>query len=177
MNRSNHPRERPYAALLAVATVAAFSTGCAGARDEPDSAHGKHTDRQGQVAERGASVMPFDLERTTHRFTKTETGGVQTVVADDPGDGTQISLIQQHLQHEAVLFRRGDFTDPTKIHGTDMPGLTALRNSAGKIAIDYATTADGARITYTSTEADLRTALHAWFDAQVSDHGAHATHG
>jgi hypothetical protein len=176
MNRSDRPRTLPYAALLAVATMAALSAGCAGARDEQTQPTGA-TDRQTKVAERGASVMPFDLERTTHRFSKTETGGVQTVVADDPDDSTQIGLIQQHLRHEAEQFRGGNFTDPADIHGSDMPGLTALRNSAGKITIDYATTADGARITYTSTDTDLRSALHAWFDAQVSDHGAHATHG
>jgi hypothetical protein len=174
MNRSDRLRARPYAALLAVATVAALSAGCAEARDEQTQPPGS-TDRQAQVAERGASVMPFDLERTTHHFTKTETGGVQTVVSDDPGDSTQINLIQQHLRDEADRFRRGDFTDPADIHGNDMPGLAALRNSAGKITIDYESTADGARVTYTSTDTDLKTALHAWFDAQVTDHGQHAT--
>jgi hypothetical protein len=134
-------------------------------------------DRQAQVAERGAAVMPFDLERTTHRFAKTGTGGVQTVVSDNPTDATQIGLIQEHLGGEAARFRGGDFADPARIHGTDMPGLAALRDSAGKVAVDYADTADGARITYTTSEPALVAALHAWFDVQVSDHGTHATHG
>jgi hypothetical protein len=121
--------------------------------------------------------MPFDLERTTHRFTKNSSGGVQDVVADDAGDTTQIALIRQHLQHEADRFRRGDFTDPARIHGTDMPGLAALRAGSGKVTVDYTATADGARITYTTADAALVTALHAWFDAQVGDHGSHATHG
>jgi hypothetical protein len=33
-------------------------------------------------------------ERTTHQFAKTDTGGVQTVVADDPQDTTQITLVR-----------------------------------------------------------------------------------
>lgn len=119
--------------------------------------------------------MPFDLERTTHRFTKTDTGGVQTVVADDPRDTTQIALIQQHLTMEVERFRRGDFTDPARIHGSEMPGLAALRAHGGKITIEYGNTADGARATYTTDDAELRGALHHWFDAQVSDHGQHAT--
>jgi hypothetical protein len=119
--------------------------------------------------------MPFDLERTTHQFTKTGTGGVQTVVADDPQDTTQVTLIQQHLTAEVERFRRGDFADPAAIHGNQMPGLQALRAHGGRITIDYQTTSDGGRVTYTTSDAELRDALHHWFDAQVSDHGAHAT--
>ena len=119
--------------------------------------------------------MPFDLERTTHRFTKTDTGGVQTVVADDPQDTAQITLIREHLTAEVDRFRRGDFTDPARIHGNEMPGLQALRAHGGRIVIDYETTPDGARATYTTDDAEVRNALHTWFDAQVSDHGQHAT--
>jgi hypothetical protein len=36
---------------------------------------------QAKVAARGAEVMPFDLDRTTHVFTKLPDGGVQTVTA------------------------------------------------------------------------------------------------
>ncbi|WP_334625065.1 hypothetical protein [Micromonospora sp. CPCC 206061] len=119
--------------------------------------------------------MPFDLERTTHRFAKNATGGVQTVVADDPADMTQVNLIREHLQHETEEFRQGRFTDPGQIHGQQMPGLAALRDSAGRIDVVYTDTPDGARITYTTGDSALVTALHAWFDAQVSDHGSHAT--
>lgn len=33
--------------------------------------------RLDEVAERGSHVMPFDLEKTTHIFSKTDTGGIQ----------------------------------------------------------------------------------------------------
>lgn len=160
--------------MLVVAVVAIVDAGCTNTGDDrvrPSSS----IDRQADVAERGASVMPFDLDRTTHHFTKTDTGGIQTVVADDPAADGQIRLIQQHLNHEADRFRRGEFTDPARIHGGDMPGLAALHDSAGKITIDYAATDDGARITYRTIDPALVAALHAWFDAQVSDHGHHAT--
>ena len=45
--------------------------------------------RQGKIAEKGAEVMPFDLEKTSHSFEKTETGGVQKVVATDRNDDKQ----------------------------------------------------------------------------------------
>ncbi|MDX8034857.1 hypothetical protein SK803_31965 [Lentzea sp. BCCO 10_0856] len=154
---------------MVAAAAVALSSGCAAPSTPATS------DRQAEVAERGASVMPFDLERTTHQFTKTDTGGVQTVIADDPRDTAQITLIQQHLTAEVDRFRRGDFTDPASIHGNEMPGLETLRAHSGRITIDYEDTRDGARATYTTTSTELRNALHAWFDAQVSDHGPHAT--
>jgi hypothetical protein len=56
-----------------------------------------------------------------------------------------------------------------------MPGLEALRAHAGRVTIGYEPVPDGARATYTTDDTELRDALHHWFDAQVSDHGAHAT--
>ncbi|MEV2273720.1 hypothetical protein [Nonomuraea africana] len=132
--------------------------------------------RQAKVAAKGAQVMPFDLDRTTHQFTKNTTGGVQTVTADDPADATQIRLIREHLTEESAKFGRGDFGDPATIHGGQMPGLAELSKGYKNITLAYAETPDGARLTYTTGDKALVTALHAWFDAQVSDHGKHATH-
>ncbi|SCE90843.1 hypothetical protein [Micromonospora saelicesensis] len=159
---------------MAAVAVAALSGGCAD-DSAPSTPTTTTSNRQADVAERGASVMPFDLERTTHRFTRTDTGGVQTVVADDPRDSTQITLVQQHLSAEVERFRRGDFSDPARIHGTEMPGLATLRAHGGRITITYEAVPDGARATYATDDAGLRDALHHWFDAQVSDHGPHAT--
>jgi len=162
---------------FAVVLIGLVLTGSGCGTSSADRPRVASTDRQAEVAEKGASVMPFDLERTTHEFVKTGSGGVQTVVADDPDDAAQIRLIRDHLSHEAREFRAGHFTDPVRIHGDDMPGLDALRTSADRIDIAYVDLPRGGQITYTTAEADLVGALHAWFDAQVSDHGSHATHG
>ena len=150
--------------VLALATAAA----CA---DDPDT-----TDRQAEVAERGADVMPFDLDATTHRFTPTDDGLVETVVADDPDDAEQVELVQGHLAEEAERFRAGDFDDPAAIHGHDMPGLAALEDGATRIDIGLDLVADGARLTFTTADPDLVDALHLWGEAQVADHGQHAEH-
>jgi hypothetical protein len=121
--------------------------------------------------------MPFDLDRTTHRFVKTATGGVQTVRADDPDDAGQVALIRGHLRDEAARFAAGDFGDPARVHGDGMPGLAALREGAGRVRLRYADLPDGAELTYTTAEPGLVAALHAWFDAQVTDHGPHAEPG
>ncbi len=133
--------------------------------------------RQEEIAEKGAQVMPFDLEETTHVFQKTQTGGVQKVVADDPNDAEQVALIREHLEEEAAAFRRGDLSDPSQIHGEEMPGLEELEEGAEEIDIRYSELPDGAKIEYETSDPALVAALHDWFDAQVSDHGGHAEGG
>ena len=130
--------------------------------------------RQEEIAEKGAEVMPFDLEKTTHIFDKTETGGVQKVVADDPNDAEQVALIREHLEEEAAAFRRGDLSDPSEIHGEQMPGLKDLEAGAKEMDIRYSGLPDGAQIEYETSDPALVAALHDWFNAQVSDHGDHA---
>ncbi|WP_432043741.1 aspartate carbamoyltransferase [Streptomyces cadmiisoli] len=135
------------------------------------------TDRQEAVAERGRSVMPFDLEETTHHFTPTDTGGIQDVIADQPDDAKQVGPIRTHLKQEAKAFGQGDFGDPAQIHGDSMPGLAALEEGYERIDVRYNERTDGATLTYTTDEPALIDALHDWFAAQLSDHGDHAERG
>ena len=133
-------------------------------------------DREAMVHEMGGTVMPFALDSTKHVFEMTATGGVQDVVARNPGDSAQIRLVRQHLRHEAMQFGNGDFSDPMSLHGKDMPGLKELSEGAGKVHVEYSDLADGGRITFTTSDVALLTALHRWFGAQLSDHGADATY-
>jgi hypothetical protein len=133
--------------------------------------------RQQQVNERGSTVMPFDLERTTHVFAPTADGGLQTVVADDPADQEQIVLIRSHLRDEVAAFELGDFGDPATIHGHEMPGLSVLESSADKMTITYRDLSDGGEVTYHSDDATVVQALHDWFQAQLMDHGDDAQPG
>lgn len=131
------------------------------------------TDRQEEVAAVGATVMPFDLDATTHVFEKTEEGGLQQVLADEAGSD-QVELIREHLRTEAVRFAAGDFHSPEMIHGADMPGLHDLVTGHERLVVEYDDIEDGGQIRYSTDDAALIAALHAWFDAQLSDHGAHA---
>lgn len=155
------------AAATLVAGGAAVAIGLT-AGDETSS------QRQQVVAQRGARVMPFDLNATTHHFVTQSYGGRQIVVADRPNDRRQVELIQQHLRKEARAFARGDFDDPAAIHGSTMPGLATLRSAANKLSIKVQDRADGAQLTFRTTDAHVKDALHDWFDAQENDHGTHA---
>ncbi len=131
--------------------------------------------RQEEVADRGAGVMPFDLEETTHVFEATGSGGVEKVTADNPTDTEQILLVREHLREEASKFSRGDFSDPAEIHGEDMPGLKELEAGVEGIDFRYAELPNGAQIEYVTDDPALVSALHRWFEAQLSDHGEHAS--
>lgn len=134
--------------------------------------------RQEAVAERGVDVMPFDLQATTHIFTKTGTGGVQQVVAKNADDARQIELIRAHLQDIAGKFSKRDFSGPTFIHGPDMPGLAELKAAKPSgINIQYRDITSGGEIVFESRNPRFVAAIHKWFDAQLSDHGSDAMQG
>lgn len=166
--------------LLALAAIAGLPL-AAHAADPAHAAHAAHAadaQRQAEVARRGPDVMPFRLEATTHYFTKTDDGGTQRVVAKDLSDAVQTRLVREHLRQIQAQFRNGDFSGPSHIHGSDMPGLAQLKAApAGQISIAYRDVAGGAELTYRTGNRDLAAALHAWFDAQLSDHGADAMEG
>ena len=132
------------------------------------------TDRQQTIHEHGASVMPFELNRTLHHFQVLPDGGLQTVTANDPGDQTQVTLIQQHLAEIAQRFQQGDFSQPASLHGADMPGLAALVANAALLDVAYTVLPDGAQIRYTTQDPTTLAALQQWFAAQLADHGADA---
>jgi hypothetical protein len=166
------------AALLVAGTLGAL-LGAAGAyivlSDSAD-AGGEPATREAMIHGMGHEVMPFTLDATTHVFEMTSSGGIQDVVADDPGDSSEIAAIREHLSHEAMRFGMGDFSDPSSLHGPDMPGLRELSAGAAELQISYADIEAGGRITYVTSDPELITALHRWFGAQLSDHGADATY-
>jgi hypothetical protein len=130
--------------------------------------------RQAYIHERGATVMPFDLNRTTHSFTKTAEGGLQQIKVKNPQDTEQIQLIRTHLKKEAALFAQGNFADPATLHGNAMPGLSILQDSKGKLKVEFADLPDGAQITYVTNNQEVIDAVHLWFMAQLQDHGKDA---
>lgn len=119
-------------------------------------------------------VMPFDMAKTVHIFRMTESGGIQSVIVKDGSDVGQITLIRAHLRDEAGRFQQGDYSDPEKLHGITMPGLKELHLGAQRVKVSYSDLPDGGEITFETTDPHLLTAIHRWFGAQLSEHGADA---
>jgi hypothetical protein len=134
--------------------------------------------RQAEVAVRGAEVMPFDLHGTSHVFTRSRNGGLQQVLVKNPGDAAQLRLVRSHLRKIVARFEEGDFSAPTKIHGEGMPGLAQLKQARpGEISIHYRDLPNGAQLRYATSNPALVPVLHQWFDAQLADHGDDAMEG
>ncbi len=134
--------------------------------------------RLDEVEQRGVHIMPFNLELTTHVFSKTAKGGVQKVIVKNLKDTAQIRLIREHLIEISRDFQQANYSDPAKIHGENMPGLNTLRNAKpDHISILYKDLPKGAEITYSTDTPIFITAIHKWFDAQLSDHARHAVSG
>jgi hypothetical protein len=165
--RSRRVKTLVAALLLAIGGVAAYVV----------ARHDLTPTRQEVIADRGALVMPFDLNATRHQFETTGTGAVETVTANSADDTTQINLIRQHLVSEATRFQTGDYGDPAAIHGANMPGLAALKQSRGRVAVTYVERPAGATITFSTTDPELRAALADWVMAQNMDHGTEMNHG
>lgn len=140
-----------------------------------EKANEEHLD---EVAQRGADVMPFSLEQTTHIFSKTKQGGLQQVIVKDSANIEQIRLIRKHLSKISAKFTKGDFSDPARIHGQHMPGLMELRAAKpGRIRIVYKELPNGAEIDYSTDARNLISVIHQWFEAQLTDHARHAISG
>lgn len=130
--------------------------------------------KQERIHHMSHHVMPFDMSKTIHVFRMTETGGFLKVLARDPSEADQILLIRQHLSHEAEMFGRGDYSDPKKLHGADMPGLAELSANPAKVKVAYSEIPAGAQIEFETKDLRMLTAIHRWFGAQLSEHGADA---
>ncbi len=129
--------------------------------------------------ERERKIMPFSLTATLHTFTNTADGGTEAVKVKNPKDRKNIALIRSHLLKEAKKFGLGDFSDPAYLHGKNMPGIILVSAGAksGRIKIMYSNLPTGAQLRYKTSDPKLVKALHIWFEAQVKDHGHHATMG
>ena len=145
------------AALLALSTLA-------GAQTVQEHVHGH-----------GHDVMPFDLGKTLHVFRMTEDGGTQQVVTrGEDSDPQQVHMIQHHLMMEAAEFQKGNFADPSHLHGAGMPGLREMKEGAVRMQITYRALPNGAEIRFQAKGIEQITAIHRWFGAQLSEHGADA---
>jgi hypothetical protein len=133
--------------------------------------------RQTGVAVRGKAVMGFDLEASTHLFTKNQAGGVEQVFANNPADTATVTEIRAHVSAVAKAFSKGDFSSPIAIHGEAMPGLATLRTAGTMLHVTYRELPNGSEVTYQSDDRVVVDAIKLWFDAQLNDHGQHAVAG
>lgn len=130
----------------------------------PASAQGHHAG----VMKRGAEVMGFDQQATTHHFRLLPTGGAIEVTANDQADAAGIAQIRAHLQHIATTFRDGNFSAPMLIHAQEPPGVAAMKRAGTGISYRYESIDRGGRVDLVTT--DHVEAVHEFLRFQITDH-------
>ncbi len=120
--------------------------------------------------DRGAHVMGFDQDKTTHSFRLHPDGGAVDISVKDRADAANRDAIRSHLPHIAQMFGDGNFEAPMLIHATKVPGteqMTALKN---RIRFVYVETPTGGRLDIFTTDADALKAVHEFMKFQIADH-------
>jgi hypothetical protein len=172
----NHDPRRLLAAIAVAAPLALSAGACRRAELDPrpdPTPTTPTTSHDDGIAEHSKEVMPFDLSRATHAFAPVPDGLIETVETMAPVDPAQVEAIRGHLRNEAEKFTAGDWSDPARIHGEDMPGLAELRDGYRQLTVAYEDAPAGGRLTYATQDPALVDALHRWGAAQTTDHGRH----
>ena len=128
------------------------------------------TSRPGSLDERGAHVMGFDQQKTTHHFYLYPDGGAIDVSANDPRDETDITAARAHLPHIAKMFGDGDFSAPVLVHATNVPGTAELARFKDRLSSRYEETPRGGRVNIVTADPDALAALHTFLRFQIADH-------
>jgi predicted lipid-binding transport protein (Tim44 family) len=129
-----------------------------------------HDQHHADVNSRGAQVMGFDQEKTTHHFYLYSDGGAIDVAVNDAADKTNLDAIRSHLPHIAMLFSQGNFEAPMLVHDTNVPGTAEMGKLKDHITYRYAETPKGGRVNIITTDAQALAAVHAFLKFQIADH-------
>lgn len=119
---------------------------------------------------RGAHVMGFDQDKTTHHFALTRSGGIIQVEANDPSDTASRDHIRIHLEHISKAFAQGDFADPHEVHAETPPGVPEMKARKAKITYQYESTPNGARVLITTEDPKALKAIHDYLRYQIREH-------
>lgn len=126
---------------------------------------------------RGEITMGVDQYTSIHLFDDLSDGG-RIELQRNEDDSAGVEQIRQHLQHIAHAFAAGDFSDPTSVHGHEMPGTAVMAQKKDVIAYRYAPLPRGGEVRITTSDPEALRAIHAFMAAQRGEHraGGHSQH-
>ena len=128
-------------------------------------------DHHRRMNERGAMVMGFDQDKTTHHFYLYSDGGAIDIAVKDPSNLKDRDAIRAHLPHIARMFGDGNFDAPMLIHdSTSVPGTVALKERKDALRYSYVETPGGGRVDIVTTDRGALEALHDFLRYQIVEH-------
>ena len=160
-----HRLTRRALALIAITTAVPLA-----AEHRQTSAKPAPADAHAQMNMRGADVMGFDQDKTSHHFYLYADGGAIDVSANDAADVKNRDAVRSHLLHIAMMFSMGDFSAPMLVHATDVPGTKDMAAMKDKLSFAYIETPNGGRVNITTADAAALDALHKFLRFQIADH-------
>jgi hypothetical protein len=120
---------------------------------------------------RGATVMGFEQEKTTHHFHLYEDGGAIDVSVNDAADTANRDAIRSHLPHIALLFGQGNFEGPMVVHDSKtVPGTAEMTSLKDRISYQYVESSTGGRVDIVTRDAAALKAVHEFLRFQIADH-------
>ena len=123
------------------------------------------------MQQRGARVMGVDQYASTHTFDELPDGGRISLVSNT-GEQVAVDAIRAHMQSIARDFARGDFTNPSLVHMTEVPGTAILKRKARSIEYRYEPTARGGAVRIVTKDAAAIAALREFMQYQRTSHHA-----
>jgi hypothetical protein len=104
-------------------------------------------DHHTSMDKRGAMVMGFDQQQTTHHFLLFTDGGAIDVGVKDGADRKNLEASRSHLPHIAAMFGAGNFEAPMLVHDSkNVPGAKEMAASKDRIQYRYVETTAGGRV-------------------------------
>lgn len=114
----------------------------------------------------GAASESFDAAAVNQVVTKTASGGIRRVVANESSDAKQIGLIRENLRAFAEAFGPATFSGPAAERGRVTPATATLAAAApGDLSAQYLEIRGGGELRYFAASPALVAALHEWLDA------------
>jgi hypothetical protein len=127
-------------------------------------------DHTSQMNSRGAHVMGFSQEKTTHHFTLSFDGGIIEVLTNDLKDTANLDQIRTHFHHVSHMFAEGNFTDPMLVHAVNVPGTAVMTQQKDALHWNVVETPRGARMLIAADNKSALEALHQFLRFQIEDH-------
>jgi hypothetical protein len=124
-----------------------------------------------QMNHRGAAVMGFDQDKTTHHFHLYDDGGAIDIAVKDATDAKNRDAIRSHLPHIALKFGQGSFDAPMLVHDSKaVPGTKVMTDRKSAIRYEYVETPRGGRVNIVTTDAAALGAVHEFLKFQIAEH-------
>ena len=160
----------PSSPRLAFVTLVLLGSAAVAAQQTQTPPKPAPVDPHAQMNMRGAEVMGFDQDKTTHHFYLYADGGAIDVSVKDTADTKNLDAIRSHLPHIAMMFGMGDFSAPMMVHSTNVPGTKELAANKDKVSFKYLETPKGGRLDIVAKDAATLEAVHKFMQFQITDH-------